>query len=193
MSNEERLRRVFVAFHLTLGLALLWGGVHTVLDLGATDLHARLIGSIEAIGALAFLVPRTFRGGAALLLLTLLLAVVLHAARGEWRPDLLVYAAGVLLVAVHGPAYRPHHRGPQVGDVLPVQQNLPGGRLQQARHAFADGRLAATRFAHQAQDLARTDLEGDTVHRTDHGATPKEAARDVEVHREVTHFQGQRT
>jgi uncharacterized membrane protein YphA (DoxX/SURF4 family) len=107
MSNEERLRRVFVAFHLTLGLALLWGGVHTVLDLGATDLHARLIGSIEAIGALAFLVPRTFRGGAALLLLTLLLAVVLHAARGEWRPDLLVYAAGVLLVAVHGPAYRP--------------------------------------------------------------------------------------
>jgi hypothetical protein len=29
---------------------------------------------------------------------------VLHAARGEWRPDLLVYAAGVLLVAVHGDA-----------------------------------------------------------------------------------------
>ena len=111
MSNEERLRRAFVAFHLTLGLALLWGGVHTVLDLGATDLHARLIGSIEGVGALAFLVPKTIRGGAALLLLTLLLAVVLHAARGEWRPDLLVDAAGVLLVAVHGPAYRLLHAG----------------------------------------------------------------------------------
>jgi hypothetical protein len=99
---------------------------------------------------------------------------------------------GVLEDHVHGAAYRPHHRGPQVGDVLPVQQNLPGGRLQQARHTFADGRLAATRFAHQAQDLARTDLEGDGVHRTDHGATPKQAARDVEVHREVAHFQDRR-
>jgi uncharacterized membrane protein YphA (DoxX/SURF4 family) len=111
MSNEAGLRRAFVAFHLTLGLALLWGGVHTVLDLGATDLHARLIGTIEAIGALAFLVPKTFRGGAALLLLTVLVAVVLHASRGEWRPDLLVYAAGVVLVAVHGPAYRPLRDG----------------------------------------------------------------------------------
>jgi hypothetical protein len=32
----------------------------------------------------------------------LALAFVLHAARSEWRPDLLVYAAGVLLVGVHG-------------------------------------------------------------------------------------------
>ena len=104
MSSAERLRRAFVAFHVILGLALLWGSVHTVLHLGATDLHARLIGSIEALGALAFLVPRTFRAGAAVLLLTLALAVALHLVRGEWRPDLLVYAAGVLLVALHGPA-----------------------------------------------------------------------------------------
>jgi hypothetical protein len=33
-------------------------------------------------------------------------AVLLHAARGEFRPDLVVYAAGVLFVAVHGSAYR---------------------------------------------------------------------------------------
>jgi hypothetical protein len=32
----------------------------------------------------------------------LALAFAVHARRGEWRPDLLVYAAGVLLVAVHG-------------------------------------------------------------------------------------------
>jgi uncharacterized membrane protein YphA (DoxX/SURF4 family) len=106
MSNEERLRRTFVAFHVILGLALLWGSVHTVLHLGATDLHARVVGSVEALGAIAFLVPKTFRVGAAILLLTLVLAMALHAVRGEWRPDLLVYAAGVLLVAVHGPAYR---------------------------------------------------------------------------------------
>lgn len=106
MSNGERLRRAFVAFHVILGLALLWGSVHTVLHLGATDVHARLIGSVEALGAIAFLVPKTLRFGALILLMTLVLAVALHAARGEWRADLLVYAAGVLLVAVHGPAYR---------------------------------------------------------------------------------------
>ena len=102
MSEQERFRRTFVAFHLMLGFALLWGSIHTVLHLGPTDVHARLIGSIEAIGAVAFLVPPTVRYGAAVLLLTLVLAVVVHAARGEWRPDLLVDAAGVLLVAVHG-------------------------------------------------------------------------------------------
>lgn len=106
MANSERLRWAFVTFHLVLGLALLWGSIHTVLHLGPTDIHARLIGSIEAVGAIAFLVPRSFRFGAGILLLTLVLAVVLHAARAEWRPDLLVYAAGVLLVAAHGPAYR---------------------------------------------------------------------------------------
>jgi uncharacterized membrane protein YphA (DoxX/SURF4 family) len=70
------------------------------------DLHARVIGSIEAVGAAAFLVPRTLRLGAALLLLTLVGAILVHAGRGEWRPDLLVYAAGVVLVTAHGGAYR---------------------------------------------------------------------------------------
>jgi hypothetical protein len=32
---------------------------------------------------------------------------VVHALRGEWRPDLLVDAAGVLLVAVHGDVRAP--------------------------------------------------------------------------------------
>jgi hypothetical protein len=39
-----------------------------------------------------------------ILLVIILLAAALHAARGEWRPDLLVYAAGVALVAVHASA-----------------------------------------------------------------------------------------
>jgi hypothetical protein len=101
MSHATSLRRVFTVFHLILGLALLLGSLHTVLHAASADLHARTIGSVEALGALAFLVPRTLQVGAALLLVTIILAVVLHAVRGELRADLLVYAAGVLLVAVH--------------------------------------------------------------------------------------------
>jgi uncharacterized membrane protein YphA (DoxX/SURF4 family) len=104
VSPETHLRRAFTAFHLCLGTALLWGSVHTVLHLGPTDLHARVIGSVEALGAVAFLLPPTLRLGAFLLLATIVPAAILHATRGEWRPDLLVYAAGVLLVMVHGKA-----------------------------------------------------------------------------------------
>ena len=104
MSENERLRRAFIGFHLVLGLGLLWGSVHTILDADG-DIHARAIGSLEAIAAAAFLVPRLMRVGAAVLFVTIALAVVLHTVRGEWRPDLLVYAAGVVLVGVHGSAY----------------------------------------------------------------------------------------
>jgi hypothetical protein len=105
MSESERLRRAFLIFHGVLGGALLWASIHTLLHLGPTDLHARIIGSIETVGAAAFLIPRTLRPGGALLLLSLLGAILLHARMGEWRPDLLVYAAGVGLVTVHGSAH----------------------------------------------------------------------------------------
>jgi hypothetical protein len=39
-------------------------------------------------------------------LVTLVGAILVHAGRGEWRPDLLVYAAGVVLVTLHGSAFR---------------------------------------------------------------------------------------
>ena len=106
MSDPDRIRRAFLIFHLTLCLALLWASVHTLLHLGPTDLHARIIGSIEAVGAVAFLIPRTLRFGGALLLLSLIGALLVHAGMGDWRPDLLVYAAGVVLVIVHGSAYQ---------------------------------------------------------------------------------------
>ena len=106
MSDSERTRRAFLIFHLILGLALLWGGIHTLLHLAPTDPHARIVGSIEAVGAVAFLVPRTLRFGAVLLLLSIVGAVLVHASMGDWRPDLLVYVAGVVLVTVHGSAYR---------------------------------------------------------------------------------------
>jgi hypothetical protein len=102
MFDPRQLRHAFLLFHLVLGAALLWGSVHTVLHLGPSDPHALLIGTIEAVAAAAFLMPRTMRIGAGVLLAVLALAFVIHATRGEWRPDLLVYAAGVLLVSVHG-------------------------------------------------------------------------------------------
>jgi hypothetical protein len=101
MPDSPQLRPAFMAFHLILGLALLWGAIHTVLHLGPTDLHARIVGTIEAVGAVAFLIPWTLRLGAALLLVSIVGAVLLHALQGELRPDLLVYAAGVLLVRFH--------------------------------------------------------------------------------------------
>ena len=102
MFDPRRLRLAFLLFHLVLGTGLLWGSVHTVLHLGPSDPHALVIGTIEALAAAAFLVPRTMRIGAGVLLVVLALAFVVHATRGEWRPDLLVYAAGVFLVGVHG-------------------------------------------------------------------------------------------
>jgi uncharacterized membrane protein YphA (DoxX/SURF4 family) len=106
VSELDRIRRAFIVFHLILGLALLWGSIHTLLHLGPPDVHARIVGILEAVGALAFLVPATLRLGAGLLLFSLLGAMLLHAAQGEVRPDLLVYAAGVLLVMVHGSGFR---------------------------------------------------------------------------------------
>ena len=103
MSESERIRRAFLIFHLILGLALLWGSVHTLLHLGPTDLHARVVGSIEAV---LFLIPQTLRLGGGLLVLSIVGAILVHAGMSDWRPDLLVYAAGVVLVIVHGSAYR---------------------------------------------------------------------------------------
>ena len=104
MFDARHLRHAFLLFQLVLGAALLWGSVHTVIHLGASDPPALVIGTVEALAAAAFLVPRTMRSGAGVLLVVIALAFVIHALQGEWRPDLLVYAAGVLLVAVHGDA-----------------------------------------------------------------------------------------
>lgn len=109
MLDPRQLRHAFLLFHLVLGTALLWGSVHTVLHLGPADPHALVIGTIEAVAAVAFLMRRTMRVGAGVLLVVLALAFVVHATGGEWRPDLLVYAAGVLLVGVHGDARESGH------------------------------------------------------------------------------------
>jgi hypothetical protein len=88
-------------FHFVLGLGLLVMSLETLLRAihsGHTHVHLALVAGIEAAGAALFLVPKTLRIGGALLLLTLLGAVVLHALQREWRVDLLIYASGVWLV-----------------------------------------------------------------------------------------------
>jgi uncharacterized membrane protein YphA (DoxX/SURF4 family) len=51
---------------------------------------------------LLFLIPRTLRIGAVGLLVTFAVAFVAHAHQREFRGELLLFAAVVLFVAVHG-------------------------------------------------------------------------------------------
>ena len=112
-------RRAFQLFHAVLGLGLfaislitLW---HTLHELGEPGhRHLAFVAAIEAVGALLFLIPRTIRWGGAVLLLVLLPAFVNHLIRGDWEFQLLIYAAGVWYVMVHGAAWSAR---PPVSDV----------------------------------------------------------------------------
>jgi hypothetical protein len=102
------LRRSFITFHLTLGLTLLVLSIRTALHAlgpgaGQGDSHVVVLAILEAIGAVLFLLRWTLRGGGMLLLLTIGLALLVHLASGQFRGDLLVYAAGTWFVMVHGP------------------------------------------------------------------------------------------
>ena len=100
------LRRSFTAFHLVLGPGILWLSAQTLLatlhqTTGRHHLHIAALASVEALGTLLFVLPQTLRAGAALLLLTLGLAVAAHALAGDFRIDLLIYAAGVWFVTAY--------------------------------------------------------------------------------------------
>ena len=110
--HAQRLRVAFIVFHFTLGLALLFASVRTVLSAAAGhDVHAVAIGAVEALGAALFLLPWTFAIGGALLLLAIGIATALHAVMGQFRPDLLIYAAGTAFVMVHGSSWSLRRRG----------------------------------------------------------------------------------
>ena len=100
------LIRAFVVQWWTAGLVLLFLSLKTAyhgLEAGGShDPHLVIIGGLEAIAALLFLIPRTLKIGAVGLLLTLAVVFLFHAARLQFRGDLLVYAAVVSFVAVHG-------------------------------------------------------------------------------------------
>jgi hypothetical protein len=107
--NNQALRRSFIAFRLILGVVVLSESLITVLHAsghGGTR-HPLLAGfaGLEVIAALFFLWPATLRIGAVTLLLIFGFAFAFHSLHGEWPLTLLVYAAGVVLVMMHGRAY----------------------------------------------------------------------------------------
>ena len=67
--------------------------------------HLAFVAALEMIGALLLLIPRTLQVGAVALLIVLIPGFVVHLARGEWELQLLIYAAGVWFILVHGAAW----------------------------------------------------------------------------------------
>jgi hypothetical protein len=106
------LLRAFLVLWIATGAALLIGSADTVAQaLGARpNPHLALLGAAEAVAALLFLVPRTTRTGAVGLVATIGVAFAVHAALGQFRGDLLVYAAAAAFVGVHRPLSRAQFR-----------------------------------------------------------------------------------
>lgn len=102
-------RRAYQLFHLALAGGLLFAAVETLIhafaDLRGGHIHLAVVAGIQAVCSLLLLLPRTVRLGGAVLLLIVLVGFADHVTRGEWRVDLLVYAAGVWLVMVRRPAW----------------------------------------------------------------------------------------
>jgi hypothetical protein len=112
------LLRAFLALWLVTGCALLTGSLLTLrAGLGPAPHahHLATLGAVEAVAAALFLVPRTMRPGALGLLLTIGVAFAAHAALGQFRGDLLVFAAAVAFVAVHRPLTREQLRSALLG------------------------------------------------------------------------------
>src|SRR5216683_451123 len=65
----------------------------------------------------------------------------------------------------HIAAMSPQRRAALVGDVLALELDGAGRRVEQANDGAAQCRLAAARFADQAQRFALLDVEVDPVHR----------------------------
>ena len=111
MINHQTLRRSFIAFHLTLGAVVFLQSLTAVFQtrgaVGAS--HASLavaaLAGAEAVAAILFVVPATLRAGALSLLAILFFALAFHGLHGELQSTLLVYAAGVFFVLVHGSAF----------------------------------------------------------------------------------------
>ena len=103
----RNLLRSFLALWLVTGFVLMIGSTKTVLDAWIGSPHANphlvLLGCVEAVAAVLFVIPRTFRTGAVGLLLTIGVAFATHIALGQFRGDLLLYGVVVTFSLVHGP------------------------------------------------------------------------------------------
>jgi hypothetical protein len=110
------LVRAFYALWWTLGIVIFYLSATTARGAvgrghDAADLHALIIGTVEAIAALLFLVPRTMVWGGVGLLATFAAAFLLHAHAHHFAAPLLIYAAAVVFVMVHGPVSTDHRGG----------------------------------------------------------------------------------
>jgi len=107
------LVRAFYGLWWTVGIVIFYLSATTVRGAigrghDAADLHALLIGSVEAIAALLFLAPRTMVWGGVGLLATFATAFLIHAHGGHFAAPLVIYAAAVLFVMAHGPVPNAH-------------------------------------------------------------------------------------
>ena len=108
-------RRAFQLLHLVLGAGLLATGIDTLvraLHDGAAPLA--MVAGIVVLAAALFLYPRTVRAGGITLLLVVSAVLVERALRGQWRLELIVYAAGIWYVVVHGAAWGRNARSPDL-------------------------------------------------------------------------------
>lgn len=104
---HQPVRRAFMLFHAVLGLGLLIMGhntlFHALHEHGFG--HLTLVAGVEFVGAILLLIPRTLKVGGLALLVVLVPGFIVHLTRGEWELQLLIYAAGVWFVMVHGAAW----------------------------------------------------------------------------------------
>jgi hypothetical protein len=107
---HSNLKHAFIVFHLTLATVLLVLSVATAVDAAGIGVdtspnwHLFVLATAEAIAAILFVIPLTTRPGGGLLIIILLIAFFIHAFTGDYPLNLLVYAAGVYFVVVHGNA-----------------------------------------------------------------------------------------
>jgi hypothetical protein len=101
------VRRAFALFHATLGLIVFLQSVgalrRALVAHGGAQTHIMVLAGAEALAAILFLIPKTRDIGGTVLLIIFAVAVVLHGFRGQL--PLFVYAAGVILVIVHGSTF----------------------------------------------------------------------------------------
>ena len=103
----KSIARAFLALWWTLGGLLVVYSVQTVWHALAAgrdgiDVHVATLASVEAIAGLLFIVPKTMRAGGACLLAAFAVAFALHARKGEFASQLLLYGVAVSFVMVHG-------------------------------------------------------------------------------------------
>lgn len=103
------VRRAFIVLHAAVGLGILVATLQTLLHMmrehGGLGFHLGFVVALEGIGAVLFLIPRTLRVGAIALLIVLVGDFTVQLTRGELEVQLLIYAAAVWFVLVHGAAW----------------------------------------------------------------------------------------